>query len=90
MAYDKTNTGALFRNDKGDNEKRPDRRGTIDIEGVEYKLSGWLKTPTNGGEQFLSLKAERKDPVGGIANGMNQQRQAPQQRQPEPQDDIDF
>lgn len=59
--YDNTNTGALFVNDKGDNEKRPDRRGTINIEGVEYKLSGWLRTPNGGGQQFLSLKAERKD-----------------------------
>lgn len=48
-------------NDKGGNDKRPDRRGTINIEGVEYKLSGWLRTPKNGGDKFLSLKAERSD-----------------------------
>lgn len=69
--YDNTNSGALFVNDKGDNDKRPDRRGTINIEGVEYTLSGWLRTPNNGGAQFLSLKAERKD-------GAKPQRQAPQ------------
>jgi hypothetical protein len=59
--YDPTNTGALFKNDKAGNDKRPDRRGKINIEGVEYKLSGWLKTPKSGGDQFLSLKAERAD-----------------------------
>lgn len=59
--YDNTNTGALFKNDKGGNDKRPDRRGTINIEGVEYKISGWLRTPKNGGDQFLSIKAERAD-----------------------------
>jgi len=59
--YDDTNTGALFKNDKGGNDKRPDRRGKINIEGVEYKLSGWLRTPKQGGDQFLSLKAERAD-----------------------------
>ena len=59
--YDPTNTGALFKNDKAGNDKRPDRRGKINIEGVEYKLSGWLRTPKSGGDQFLSLKAERAD-----------------------------
>ena len=59
--YDETNTGALFINDKGGNDKRPDRRGKINIEGVEYKLSGWLRTPKNGGEKFLSLKVDRAE-----------------------------
>jgi len=60
MEYDNTNTGTLFVNDKGDNDKRPDRKGKINIEGVEYKLSGWLKT-SKAGTTFLSLQAERAD-----------------------------
>jgi len=59
--YDDTNTGALFINDKGENDKRPDRKGKINIEGVEYQISGWLRTPKSGGAQFLSLKVERAD-----------------------------
>jgi hypothetical protein len=63
--YDNTNTGALFMNDKAGNDKRPDRKGTINVEGVEYQLSGWIREKKNGGEKFLSLKIERKDSQGG-------------------------
>jgi len=53
--------GVLFKNDKGGNEKRPDYRGTIMIEGKTYKLSSWVNTIKQGdkaGEKFLSIKAE--------------------------------
>ncbi len=43
---------ALFRNIKGDNPKRPDYRGTIQINGVKYELSGWLKDSPKG--KFIS------------------------------------
>jgi hypothetical protein len=59
--YDNTNTGALFANDKEGNEKRPDYRGKLNIEGVEYRLSGWVRTPKSGGKKFLSLKADPVD-----------------------------
>lgn len=63
--YDNTNTGALFINDKAGNDKRPDRKGTLNVEGVEYQISGWIREKKNGGEKFLSLKVERKDSQGG-------------------------
>lgn len=74
MAYDNTNSGILSRNDKGDNEKRPDMRGQINIEGKEYWLSGWTREGNKG--RFLSLKAEPKDknkpnqqaPTSGVAD----------------------
>ena len=59
--YDNTNTGILFINDKEGNDKRPDRKGSINIEGREYWLSGWLRQSNKTGETFLSLKAEPKD-----------------------------
>ena len=31
--------GVLFKNDKGDNEKRPDIKGELTIEGVTYQLA---------------------------------------------------
>jgi len=31
MPYDNTNKIAIFKNDKGDNPKRPDYRGTLNI-----------------------------------------------------------
>lgn len=60
MQYDNTNSGTLFKNDKGDNDKRPDYRGKIDINGVEYNLSAWVKVMKDGTGKFLSLKADAK------------------------------
>lgn len=54
MAYEpKPGTFALFKNDKGDNPKRPDYRGDgLDLEGNEIEVSAWLKEGKNG--KFLS------------------------------------
>lgn len=57
--YDKTNTFVLFVNDKKGNEKRPDRTGTVNIEGVEYNLSGWIKQGAKG--PFLSGTVQLKE-----------------------------
>jgi hypothetical protein len=64
MAYDNTNSGLLSRNDKGDNEARPDLKGSINIEGKEYWLSAWQKVGQSGkleGKKFLSIKATPKE-----------------------------
>lgn len=55
--YDNTNSGALFRNDKGDNPKRPDYKGKINIEGREFSISGWLRE-SQSGKKYMSLKVE--------------------------------
>jgi hypothetical protein len=57
--YDNTNTFTLFINDKGDNDKRPDRTGTLNVDGVEYFIDGWIKQGKKG--PFLSGKIKRKD-----------------------------
>ena len=57
--YDKTNTFVLFVNDKGDNDKRPDRTGTLNVDGVEYFMDGWIKNGQKG--PFLSGKIKPKD-----------------------------
>jgi len=56
--YDNTNRGALFRNEQRKTEKHPDYTGTIDIEGVEYRLAGWVRESKQG-RKFLSLAATR-------------------------------
>jgi hypothetical protein len=59
MPFDDTNRGALFREQK---EKETDRdySGTINIGGVEYWLSGWVKTSKKG-TKYLSLAVKPKD-----------------------------
>jgi uncharacterized protein (DUF736 family) len=60
MQYDNTNSGTLFKNDKGDNDKRPDYKGKIDINGTEYNLSAWVRDMKSGNGKYLSLKADAK------------------------------
>ena len=55
------NSGVLFKNDKGDNPKRPDYRGSIAVAGVDYNISGWIRESKKSGDKFLSLKVEAKD-----------------------------
>ena len=54
--YDNTNTGILFKNDVGDNPKRPAYKGKLDVGGVEYKLAGWIREGKSG--KFISLKID--------------------------------
>lgn len=72
--YDNTNTGTLFVNDKAGNDKRPDFKGSLNVNGVEYWISSWLKSPRAGGPQFQSVKIEQKEkqaPKQGIAQSIN-------------------
>lgn len=41
--FDPTNRGILFPNDKKESLKQPDFRGSINIEGIDYWLSGWSR-----------------------------------------------
>lgn len=59
MAFDNEKKFALFKNDKGDNDKRPDYRGTVTINGVEYKLSGWIASKKDG-EKYIRGSVEVK------------------------------
>lgn len=57
MEYDDELSGILFTNDQEGNDKRPNYKGKIQIEGVVYELAGWIRTGTSSGKKFLSLKA---------------------------------
>jgi uncharacterized protein (DUF736 family) len=58
MAYEtKDMTGALFVNDKGGNDKRPDYRGDCVIGGRKLSIAGWKKVSA-GGKVYLSLKLQ--------------------------------
>lgn len=54
--YDNTNTGVLFKNDKGDNPARPEYTGEIDVEGKKYRLAAWIRESKTSGKKFLSLR----------------------------------
>lgn len=52
--YDNTNSGVLFKNDKKGNEKAPDYKGKVNVNGKDLELAGWIREGKTG--QFLSLK----------------------------------
>lgn len=59
--FDNTNTFILFQNDKGDNDRAPDRTGTLNVNGVEYYMDGWIKQGKKGA--FLSGRIKPKKPA---------------------------
>lgn len=59
MTYDNTNRGALFRNDRKEKGTHPDYTGTINVDGVDYYLSAWLKEGKKG--KFFSLSVKPKE-----------------------------
>ena len=65
MAYDNTNSGLLAKNKRKEKDTHPDYSGSVNVDGVEYGLSGWLKVGRDGskmaGEKFFSLSLRRKD-----------------------------
>lgn len=82
--YDNTNTGIISKNDRKTTDKHPDINGQLNVEGVEYWISGWQKKRKSDGGTFYSLSIKRKD---------GQQRSQPQQEQPPPRtgsDDVPF
>jgi hypothetical protein len=58
--YDDTNRGAMFKNERKNGEKSPDYRGTINVEGTELWISGWIQK-SKAGEKYLSLSVRPKD-----------------------------
>jgi hypothetical protein len=65
MEYDNTNSGLLARNDRKEKDTHPDYTGSINVGGVDYWLSGWVKVGRDGtklaGQKFFSLQVRPKE-----------------------------
>ena len=59
MENRRDNSGVLFVNDKKDNEKAPNYKGNIMVDGQEYWLSAWVKEGKTG--KFLGLAVSPRD-----------------------------
>jgi len=61
MAFEpKDGMGSLFKNDKKGNDKAPDYRGDVMVDGKVYQLAGWKKL-TSKGDGMLSLSIKHKE-----------------------------
>lgn len=43
--YDRTNRGAIWKNDKKEKDTHPDFKGDLNVNGVEYWVSAWKRKP---------------------------------------------
>ena len=60
MAYDNSNTIAVFKNDKKGNEKAPDYRIVLNVEGQDYTGGLWLRESEKVGK-YMSGQISKKD-----------------------------
>ena len=59
--YDNNNSGILSRNDRKEQPNHPDFKGALNVNGVDYWLSGWVKERKDGTGKFFSLSVKAKD-----------------------------
>jgi hypothetical protein len=53
------NSGVLFVNDKKENERAPQYKGNITVNGQDYWLSAWIKEGKSG--KFMGLAVSPKE-----------------------------
>ena len=93
MSYDNTNRGQIWKNDKKETENHPDFKGSINVEGVEYWVSGWKRKPdANPKAPALSFSIQAKEQQQNYGN--NTQQSGGFTKDPAftdiPEDDYDF
>ena len=86
MEYSKENRGVLFKNDDKQSDNHPDYKGSINIDGIEYWLSSWIKTSKQG-NKFMSLSVQPKQQQA--TKPVNKAKQAPQVVDTNDFDDMD-
>ena len=57
------NSGSLSRNERKEQPNHADYKGKATIDGVEYWISGWIKTGENGKWLSLSFKPKEEAPT---------------------------
>ena len=63
--YDNTNRGILSKNDRREKDTQPEYTGTLNVEGVDYWVNGWVKERKDGSGKFFSLSVKLKEQTKG-------------------------
>ena len=58
--FDNRNTGIISKNERKTEDKHPDYTGTIDVNGVEHWIDGYVRKRKDGSGTFLSLRIKLK------------------------------
>ena len=66
--FDNTNSGALFKNEDKSDEKMPDYKGSLNVDGKDFWLAAWIKTSKKG-QKYMSLSIQSKDKQERVAQG---------------------
>ena len=70
--YDNTNRGAIWKNDRKEQETHPDFKGSLNVEGKDYWVSAWKKKEgANPQSPALSFSIQLKEEKAKPANASN-------------------
>ena len=83
-AYDNTNRGIISKNERKTEDRHPDIKGSINVEGREFWIDGWRKERNDGSGSFYSLSVKPKDAPAPAA------KPAQKRAQVDESDDIPF
>jgi hypothetical protein len=62
MAYDNTNRGAIWKNRDKTEDKHPDFKGSLNVDGVDYWISAWKRKEGDAANKpALSFSIKPKD-----------------------------
>lgn len=61
MQYDNTDRGILSKNEDKQKDTHPDYKGSLNVNGVDLWVSGWIKTSEKTGKKFMSLSVKPKE-----------------------------
>ena len=59
--FNNTDRGVLYRNENKSSNNHPDYSGSLNVAGVDYWLSGWLKESKKDSKKFFSLSVRPKN-----------------------------
>ena len=82
--FDNSNRGAIWRNKDKQEDKQPDFKGSINVAGVDYWISGWQrKEGDNPKAPVIRFSVQPKEEVHNQGYQQTQQSMQPQHQAPQ-------